>query len=422
MTEKQHEEAQRPREAYGPRPEDDELSLLDLMLVLARHKRLIFRVTAAFAILAVIVSLVMTKQYKATARILNPVEQSAMATLLQQQLGGGVAELIKPDIKGNVYVGMLKSRTLQDWVLDRFGPEGWRETTGHGKENLRKDIVKEYIGEAEALEDKDGTISLSVVYTDPVKAAAIANAYIEGLKWMADTFAVTGASQRRLYLEKELEKARASLNRAEADFQKYQQSTGVYMGEAQLTANIQNRINLRAQVAAREIQLNSLLAYATPQNPEAVKLRNQIDALKAEIQRLEEQPDPGDPLNPAGGMPAARFEYLEKYRDWKFQEVLYSTLLKFFETARLEEASHPVVIQVLDKADPPELRFKPKRKLMVILATMLGFFVAVFAAFAADFVRRAKQDPEQSAKLQEFSQALNLERFTRRRRPSPRES
>ena len=34
-----------------------------------------------------------------------------MATLLQQQLGGGVAELIKPDIKGNVYVGMLKSRT-----------------------------------------------------------------------------------------------------------------------------------------------------------------------------------------------------------------------------------------------------------------------------------------------------------------------
>ncbi len=80
------------------------------MLVLARHKKLIFRVTAAFAIAAVIVSLVMTKQYKATARILNPVEQSAMATLLSQQLGGGVAELIKPEIKGNVYVGMLKSR------------------------------------------------------------------------------------------------------------------------------------------------------------------------------------------------------------------------------------------------------------------------------------------------------------------------
>ena len=154
---------------------------------------------------------------------------------LPQQLGGGVAELIKPEIKGNISVGMLKSRTLQDWVLDRFGPEGWRDITGYGKENLRKDIVEEYIGEADALEDKDGTISLSVVSTDPVKAAEIANAHVEGLKWMADTFAVTGASQRRLYLEKELEKARVSLNRAEADFQKYQQETGVYMGEAQLT-------------------------------------------------------------------------------------------------------------------------------------------------------------------------------------------
>jgi len=420
MTEKQHEEANQQRETFAACPEDDEISLLDLMLVLARHKKLIFRITAAFAIAAIILSLVMTKQYKATARILNPVEQSAMATLLTQQLGGGVAELIKPEIKGNIYVGMLKSRTLQDWVLDRFGPPDWRDITGYGKENLRKDIVKEYIGEADAVEDKDGTISMSVVFTDPVKAAEIANAHVEGLKWMADTFAVTGASQRRLYLEKELEKARASLNRAEADFQKYQQETGVYMGEAQLTANIQNRINLRAQVAAREIQLNSLLAYATPQNPEAIKLRNQIDALKTEIQRLEEQPDPGDPLNPAGGMPAARFEYLEKYRDWKFQEVLYGTLLKFFETARLEEASTPVVIQVLDRADPPESRFKPKRKLMVILATMLGFFVAVFAAFVAEFIRRAKQDPDQSVKLKEFSEALELEKYTRIFRRSSR--
>ncbi|MDT8284842.1 MAG: Wzz/FepE/Etk N-terminal domain-containing protein, partial [Thermovirgaceae bacterium] len=246
--------------------EDDEISLLDLLLVLARNKKLIFRITAAFAIAAIIVSLVMTKQYKATARILNPVEQSAMASLLQQQLGGGIAEMIRPDIKGNIYVGMLKSRTLQDYLLDRFGPEGWRETTGLGKENKREDVLEEYLGEIEAAEEKDGTISLSVIYTDPVRASEIANAAIEGLKWMADNFSVTGASQRRLYLEKELEKARVKLNKAEADFQLYQQETGVYMGEAQLTANIQNRINLRAQVAAREIQLKALLDYATPQN------------------------------------------------------------------------------------------------------------------------------------------------------------
>ena len=391
---------------YGP--DDDEISLLDLLLVLARQKRLIFRITAAFAIAAIILSLVMAKQYKATARILNPVEQSAMASLLSQQLGGGVAELIKPDMKGNIYVGMIKSRTMQDYLLDRFGPDNWRDVTGLGKENMRKDVVEEYLGEIEASEEKDGTISISVIYTDPVKAADIANTAIDGLKWMADTFSVTGASQRRLYLEKELEKARISLNRAEAAFQVYQQETGVYMGEAQLTANIQNRINLRAQVAAREIQLKALLDYATPQNPEAIKIRSQIEALKKEIARLEDQPDANDPLNPMGGMPAARFEYLEKFREWKFQEVLFGTLMKFFETARLEEASNPVVIQAIDRAEPPEQRFKPNRKLMVTLATMLGFFVAVFAAFVAEFIRRAKEDPEQAGKIREFSEALDI--------------
>ncbi len=109
MTEKQYQEANQPRGAYTACPEDDEISLLDLMLVLARHKKLIFRITAGFAIAAIILSLVMTKQYKATARILNPVEQSAMATLLTQQLGGGVAELIKPEIKGNIYVACSKA-------------------------------------------------------------------------------------------------------------------------------------------------------------------------------------------------------------------------------------------------------------------------------------------------------------------------
>lgn len=400
-------------ETYEPQagqycPEDDEISLLDLLLVLARQKKLIFRITAAFAIAAVIISLVMTKQYKATARIMNPVEQSTMASLLSQQLGGGIADVIAPDAKGNIYVGMLKSRTLQDWVLDRFADPGWRETTGLGKENSRITVVAESIGEVEAAEDKDGTISVSVIFTDPYKAADIANAYLEGLKWMADTFSVTAASQRRLYLEKELAKARLALNKAEAAFQAYQQNTGVYLGDAQLTANIQNRINLRAQVAAREIQLKALLDYATKQNPEAIKIRNQINALKNEIARLEDKPDASDPLNPTGGMPAARFEYLEKFREWKFQEVLHGTLMKFFESARLEEASNPVVIQVLDSASPPEQRFKPNRKLMVILATMLGFFVAVFAAFVAEFIRRAKEDPEQSAKMREFSEALDI--------------
>lgn len=297
---------------------------------------------------------------------------------------------------------------MQDRILDRFASANWREELEISQEMKRLDVVQKYIGELSVAEETNGTILISVNYTDQQKVAEIANAYVDELRYMADSFFVTEATQRRLYYEKELESARKALSAAENLLQEFQEKTGVYMGEAQLTANIQNRINMRAQIAAKEIQLRSLLSYATRQNPEVVKLEREIKGLNEEIERLEMNTGSNDPLNPVGGMPAARFEYLDKYRDWKFKEVLYSTLLKMYETARLDESYTPVVIQVLDEAVTPEHRIKPKRKLMVIMAGMLGLFVSIFCAFVIEAWQRATKDPEQSQKMHELKQTLGL--------------
>ena len=383
---------------YEPRG----LSLLDLMLVLARRKSMIIKITMLFAVGSIIASLLMTKLYVGSARILNPVEKSSTMSLLEQQTGSVAGLFFAGSEKGNVYVSMLKSRNVRDRVLDRFAPKNWREITGPGRAIRMSDFVEEYIGELSISPERDNTILISVEYTDQGKVADIANAYVDEMEKLANEFAMTEATKRLNYFEGELANARMSLTRTEQLFREYQEKTGVYMGEAQLTANIQNRINMRGQVAAKEIQLRSLLSYATRQNPEVVKLEKEISGLKEEIKRLEDDPGTGDPLNPLGGMPAARFEYLEKYRDWKFQEVLYNTLLRLYETARLDQSYSPVVIQVLDRAETPENRSKPKRKMIVVLATFLGFFLAVFLAFVAEAWKRAAEDPEQAEKVEEF--------------------
>lgn len=383
---------------YEPRG----LSLLDLMLVLARRKSMIIKITMLFAVGSIIASLLMTKLYVGSARILNPVEKSSAMSLLEQQAGSVAGLFFAGSEKGNVYVSMLQSRNVRDRVLDRFAPKNWRELAGPGKEMGMGDLVSEHIGTLTVTAEKDNTLLVSVEYTDQGKVADIANAYVDEMEKLANEFAMTEATKRLNYFEGELANARMSLTRTEQLFREYQEKTGVYMGEAQLTANIQNRINMRAQVAAKEIQLRSMLAYATRQNPEVVKLEKEISGLKEEIKRLEDDPGTGDPLNPLGGMPAARFEYLEKYRDWKFQEVLYNTLLRLYETARLDQSYSPVVIQVLDRAEMPENRSKPKRKMIVVLATFLGFFLAVFLAFVAEAWKRAAEDPEQAEKVEEF--------------------
>ncbi|NIN01134.1 MAG: hypothetical protein GTO24_24495, partial [candidate division Zixibacteria bacterium] len=48
--------------------------------------------------------------------------------------------------------------------------------------------------------------------------------------------------------------------------------------------------------------------------------------------------------------------------------------------AKIEEAREDVAFEVIDRAVPPEKRFKPKRRVIVILAGTVGIFLGVFLA------------------------------------------
>lgn len=78
---------------------------------------------------------------------------------------------------------------------------------------------------------------------------------------------------------------------------------------------------------------------------------------------------------------------------FKFRESLVTILLRQYETAKLRESQDPVVIQLLSPPTYPEIRSKPERTKIVILATLLGGFLAVFAAFTRHFLTLSAKDP-----------------------------
>src|SRR5436309_7450885 len=106
---------------------EDEVSLLDLLIVLAKHKRIVLGVPFVVAIAAAIVSLLMPNIYTGTTRILPPQQSALAATALLNQLGGaggllagatgGALGIRNPN---DLYVGMLKSRTVADNLISRF--------------------------------------------------------------------------------------------------------------------------------------------------------------------------------------------------------------------------------------------------------------------------------------------------------------
>jgi len=385
-----------PTPANHAAQDDDEISLMDLLLVLAKHNRFIIKLTGAVAVLAVIYALLQPNIYTAKTVILPPQQGASTASMLLGQLGGlaglagGAAGIKSPN---DLHIGMLKSHTLADQMITRFKLQ--QKFKAKTMEATRATLA----GGTLIASGKDGFITIEYSDKDPQFAATIANAYVEELDRLNSTLAVTEASRKRLFFEKQLKSARTNLDVAEIALKQTQERTGMIQPEAQSGALIAAVTNLRAQIAAKEVELAAMGAFATPQNPDYRQIQQVIAGLRAQLAKLEANSAGRDIKVPTGKLPETGLEFLRKTRDFKYQETLYELLSKQFEIAKIDEAKEAALIQVVDKALVPEQKSKPKRSLIVILATLMALFLGVLLAFVKEASERASQDPASAERM-----------------------
>jgi tyrosine-protein kinase Etk/Wzc len=383
---------------------EDEINLLDYLIVLLKRKNLIIGITLGVAaITAIIVFFIITPMYVAETRILPPQTGSSSIALSMLSQTAGVAgaqsltESLGLKSPSDLYIGMLKSRTVADKIIDRFNL--MKLYDADYREDARKQLLEDVIN---AETDSDSSIiTIDVEDKDPKRAADMANAFVEELKNLTKGLAVTEASQRRLFFEDQLKDTKMALVKAEEEMQGFQEKTGALQVDAQTKAIIDGIAMLRAQIAAKEVQLRVMRTYATAQNPDLQRAEDELKGLKAELGKLEATGGSGhDPIIPTGRMPEVGTEYARKLRDLKFYEDLYELLTKQYEAAKLDEARDAAVIQVIDKAIPPEKIAKPERILIILIATIAGFFLSIFAAFFAEYKEKASANPENKERFE----------------------
>lgn len=394
--------------------QEDEIDLLDYLIVLAKRKSFIIKVTFGFAIIAAIVSLVMSPIYKAETKILPPVNgSSGIATQLMNQLGqlSSIAGISNIPINGKapneLYIGLLKSRTVLDGMIDRF--DLMKLYRKKYRENVREKLIDNVLSVRD--DKKSGIITINIEDKDPKRAAEMANAFVEELQKLNTGLAITQASQRRLYFEEQLKAAKASLTQAEENMKGFQEKTGTLHIESQAKAVLEGIGMIRAQIAAKEVELKVMKTYSTPQNPDLKRVEETLRGLRAELAKMEGKGGKGhDPLMPTGRMAQLGTDYAKQLRDLKFNEVLYGLLLQQYEAAKLDEAKNATTIQVIDKAVPPEKRVKPKRTMIVILGAIIGFFLSVFAAFLVEYRERANENAEDRERFDTLKKYLSFKR------------
>jgi tyrosine-protein kinase Etk/Wzc len=376
-----------------PGPGDQHPGFLDLAVIAAKYWKWLLAVPFGVAVLALITTLLMRDVFTAKAVILPPQQQSAAATaaLLGQigLIGGGMGQQLGLKQPGDLYVGMLKSRTIADQVITQF-----KLAQQYGTETM-VDARRELAGRSVFTVGKDGLVSIEYDDHDPKRAAEVVNAYVDHLDRLTQTIAIGEAGQRRLHFERHLKAAKDALAEAEVALKKTQEQTGLIRVEEQAKALIEAVATLRAQVAAKEVELRSMRnTFATESNPEYLRLEQQLRGLKGELRKLESsQPTAtGDIFVPTGKVPEAGLEYVRKMRDVKYAEAMLEALAKQHELARLEEAKDNGVVQIVDRAVAPDRKTRPRRGLIVVVTALFAATFMFFWAVLREWLSNARGD------------------------------
>ena len=373
--------------------DNDGLHILDLLVVLARHKKLVLGVPLLAAVLGLGASMLMTPIFTSTAKIMPPQQQqSGGVAAMLGQLGGlaGAAGLGGVKNTGDMYVGLMESRTTSDALITRFKlKERYDKTT---LDDTRAELKK---ASAFVTGKSDGLISVSASDPDPKFAADLANAYVEELVRLTQSFALTEASQRRMFFEKQLEAARDKLANAEVALRTTQEKTGMILPAGQMQAIITSLAQLKGTIAAKEVEMSAMRTFATTQNPEYVRVQQQLRSLQEQLSRMESsQPGkPGGVMLPTGTLPEIGVEYVRSMRDVKYYETIFELLAKQFELAKIDEAKDSSLVQVLDKAIVPERKSKPSRSLITLGAAFVGAVLGVLLAFMRESYLRSRVNP-----------------------------
>lgn len=369
---------------------------LDFLVSVAENKRNIACWTALGTTLAFLFSWLIPNYYTARAELLPPqLNQSGISALLGQF--GDLANYVGRDnlrTPNALFVTLLRSDSVTEQIAIHFdlmkvyGTARLSDCLRRLEKQTQVDLLKE------------GPIVIQVEDRDPRRAAALANAYVEELIQLNKRLAVGEAARRRIFFEQQVKEAHEELTIAEENLKQTQEQTGMVQLDSQAKSIIEVEGTLRARIALKKAQLENMRLYATEQNPDLQRLKTELTIMQNELYQAESSGKENAGLNfSSGKLPTSGLEYIRRLRDVKYHEMVFETLSKQLELARIDEAKEGSLIQVIDQARVPDHKSGPARLWITLagLAVSLAFSFCWLAGKLS--LARAQLNPDMARQL-----------------------
>ncbi len=364
--------------------DDDEIGLLDLLQVIVDNLRLLVLGPLACGLIALGYSFTIPPIYIAKTQFLPPQQQQSVAASMLASLGAlgglaGAATGLKSP--ADQYAAFMKSVSVQDALIERF------KLTEKYEAKLKADARIALTDSVRIASGKDGLISVEVDDKDPKLAADLANAHVEELRNLLGRLAVTEAQQRRLFFEKQLQITKENLAKADLALK----SSGINSSvlKSSPSSALAAVARLKAGISVQEVKLGAMRNYLTESSPELKMALSELASLKTQLAKAEKEEPASQGVS----------DYVARYREFKYQETMFELFAKQFELAKVDESREGAVIQVLDVAEPPERKAKPKKVMIAVITALASFFALLLFVFITSALKSASQNQETQQRI-----------------------
>lgn len=325
-----------------------------------KRRLTIFGVALLSATLGWLIAFLLPPKFDAIVRLMPP--QAKMSL---------VAGLSPIRNEGDVYLGLISSRTVADDVIARQNLSSYFHT--NKPTELRSDLANT----AKISVDKDQFVTVTVRASEPETAVRIANEFPDALYRLNHDITVSQATHRFEYYKVPLEAEAAQLAAAEESLRRTQQHTGVVAPQAQVQLGLASISSLEQQITQRREQLAGIETGSTAQNPQVVALKSQIASLSSQLGHLKKETGSAGTTDQGGGaMPELTLEVSRKEREVKLHDALFQVLTKQYENARIEDSYAPS-IELVDRAVLPDVKAWPSRMLFALVGLLSGLLITL---------------------------------------------
>lgn len=386
---------------YGP-PREDEVSLLDILLVLARHKTLIVRTVLVFTLLGVTYALLAPEEFTSETWVVREAQTEGgdlpggISPGALSGFGinlGGSASGLTP----SAFPDVLQSREVRLAVVrDTFRfPDAERPMTFVEYVNRPPGVLSQLL---------DYTLWLPWTLKNAFGSA------ISGTPAPART-ADDGESLLPSKEEDEALKAVSDMISSTVNEETGLMMISVTASGPVLASDLTKSFLDHFTTRVREIR--------TEKVGERLRfVERRFEEAEQELERAEDRLAQFLEQNQNPTTATLQFRRDRLQRQVSFKEQLYSELQSQFTQTRLDLQRRQPVVTVVEKPVPPVDRSAPRRTLIVVLCVFFGGFIGVAGAFLKSFFESTDRDAEEKKKVEAIRESFSIRGITRSARKS----